>query len=108
MRPNTVNSGLLAAVIKGCGLVLQHNGITDHVCIKALQTHTNYLQSKIANQDHNLKKTTMRFGKREKSVLSQIACLQNEIQMQALKYQKGMNEAKAEIDTLVHWQHKKR
>ena len=85
---------------KGCGLVLQHNGITDHVCLKALQTHANSLQSKIANQEHNLKKTTMRFGKREKSLLSQIACLQNEIQMQALKYQKKLNEAKAEIEYL--------
>ncbi|XP_038054132.1 E3 ubiquitin-protein ligase PDZRN3-B-like [Patiria miniata] len=83
---------------QGCNLVLQHNAVADHSCLKAMQAHCANLQAKISSQEHSLKKTTVRFGKREKSLLAQIACLQNEIQMQALRYQKKLNECKAEVE----------
>ena len=85
---------------QGCGLVLQYITRAEHDCLKALQNHTSCLQTKIKNQEHNMKKNSLRYGKREKAMLAQIACLQNEIQMQALRYQKKLNESKAEMEYL--------
>ncbi|XP_030839365.1 E3 ubiquitin-protein ligase PDZRN3-B-like [Strongylocentrotus purpuratus] len=83
---------------QGCSLVLQFNTRSEHDCLKALQNHSGALQTKMKNQEHNLKKNSLRYGKREKALLAQIACLQNEIQMQALRYQKKLNENKAEME----------
>lgn len=85
---------------KGCGLPVPVKDAEEHSCVKTLLAHVASIQVKLSSQERNLKKNSARHSKREKSLLAQIACFQNEIQMQALRYQKKMNECQAEIEYL--------
>ncbi|KAM3914579.1 E3 ubiquitin-protein ligase PDZRN3 isoform 1-T1 [Leptodactylus fuscus] len=88
---------------KGCGLMLtyreQKSG--DHCCLKAVKGQNGLLQTKIAGLETELKKRALRSGKREKSLLSQLSAVQNELQMTALRYQKKFTEYSARLDSLT-------
>ncbi|XP_070559720.1 E3 ubiquitin-protein ligase PDZRN3-B-like isoform X2 [Ptychodera flava] len=84
----------------GCGLTLLCRDLEGHECLKALQSHVASQQVKVGSLERDLKKIAVRYSKREKSLLTQMATLQNEIQMQALRYQKKLNEYKSQIQYL--------
>ncbi|XP_044157157.1 LOW QUALITY PROTEIN: E3 ubiquitin-protein ligase PDZRN3 [Bufo gargarizans] len=88
---------------KGCGLMLtyreQKSG--DHCCLKAVKGQNSLLQTKIAGLETELKKRALRSSKREKSLLSQLSAVQNELQMTALRYQKKFTEYSARLDSLT-------
>ncbi|XP_075039571.1 E3 ubiquitin-protein ligase PDZRN3 isoform X2 [Mixophyes fleayi] len=88
---------------KGCGLMLTHReqNLGDHCCLKAVKGQNSLLQSKIAGLETELKKRALRSGKREKSLLSQLSAVQNELQMTALRYQKKFTEYSARLDSLT-------
>ncbi|XP_078596422.1 E3 ubiquitin-protein ligase PDZRN3-like [Branchiostoma floridae x Branchiostoma japonicum] len=93
---------------QGCGLTLTHKDAssTEHDCIKALQNLVSSLQLKLSRADQDDKKRAVRFSKREKALLAQIATLQSEIHMQALRFQKKITDYRAQIDyfTRRNWQ----
>ncbi|XP_073500873.1 E3 ubiquitin-protein ligase PDZRN3 isoform X3 [Phyllobates terribilis] len=88
---------------KGCGLMLtyreQKSG--EHCCLKAVKGQNGLLQTKISGLETELKKRALRSGKREKSLLSQLSAVQNELQMTALRYQKKFTEYSARLDSLT-------
>ncbi|KAI8503528.1 E3 ubiquitin-protein ligase pdzrn3 [Branchiostoma belcheri] len=93
---------------QGCGLTLTHKDAssTEHDCIKALQNLVSSLQLKLSRADQDDKKRAVRFSKREKALLAQIAALQSDIHMQALRFQKKITDYRAQIDyfTRRNWQ----
>ncbi|KAM4650962.1 E3 ubiquitin-protein ligase PDZRN3 isoform 2-T2 [Discoglossus pictus] len=88
---------------KGCGLMLtfREHKMGDHCCLKAIKGQNTLLQTKIAGLETELKKRSVRSGKREKSLLSQLSAVQNELQMTALRYQKKFTEYSARLDSLT-------
>ncbi|XP_071984274.1 E3 ubiquitin-protein ligase PDZRN3 isoform X3 [Engystomops pustulosus] len=87
----------------GCGLMLTHREQKsgDHCCLKAVKGQNSLLQTKIAGLETELKKRALRSSKREKSLLSQLSAVQNELQMTALRYQKKFTEYSARLDSLT-------
>ncbi|XP_014345691.1 E3 ubiquitin-protein ligase PDZRN3-B isoform X2 [Latimeria chalumnae] len=88
---------------KGCGLMLiyKEHKLDNHCCFKALKSHNSAMQAKISGLDKELKKQSVKASKREKSLLSQLSTVQNELQMTALKYQKKFTEYSARLDSLT-------
>ncbi|XP_029456962.1 E3 ubiquitin-protein ligase PDZRN3 isoform X2 [Rhinatrema bivittatum] len=88
---------------RGCGLPLiqRERRLGDHCCSRALKAHGGVLQGKVAALEAELKKQSVRSGKREKSLLSRLSALQNELQMTALRYQKKFTEYSARLDSLT-------
>ncbi|OCT85913.1 E3 ubiquitin-protein ligase PDZRN3 isoform X2 [Xenopus laevis] len=88
---------------KGCGLMITHreHRLGEHCCLKALKGLNTVLQSKISGQETELKKRVLRSSKREKSLVSQLSAVQNELQMTALRYQKKFTEYSARLDSLT-------
>ncbi|XP_038628212.1 E3 ubiquitin-protein ligase PDZRN3 isoform X1 [Tachyglossus aculeatus] len=87
---------------QGCGLVLTHREqrAGAHCCFQALKAHNGALQAKVAGLEKELKKEALRVGKREKSLVAQLAAVQLELQMTALRYQKKFTEYNARLDCL--------
>ncbi|XP_027719845.1 E3 ubiquitin-protein ligase PDZRN3 isoform X1 [Vombatus ursinus] len=87
---------------QGCGLVLTHGELRPgaHCCFQALKAHSGALQAKVAGLEKELKKEALRAGKREKSLVAQLAAVQLELQMTALRYQKKFTEYSARLDSL--------
>ncbi|KAM5232408.1 E3 ubiquitin-protein ligase PDZRN3 isoform 2-T2 [Hipposideros larvatus] len=87
---------------EGCGLPLtrgeQRAG--GHCCARALRAHNGALQARLAALRKALKKEALRAGKREKSLVAQLAAAQLELQMAALRYQKKFTEYSARLDSL--------
>ncbi|XP_053576855.1 E3 ubiquitin-protein ligase PDZRN3 isoform X2 [Bombina bombina] len=88
---------------KGCGLMLtfREHKLGDHCCLKAIKGQNSALQGKISSLETELKKRAVRSSKREKSLLSQLSAVQNELQMTALRYQKKFTEYSARLDSLT-------
>ncbi|XP_004854272.1 E3 ubiquitin-protein ligase PDZRN3 isoform X1 [Heterocephalus glaber] len=87
---------------EGCGLPLtqgeQRSG--GHCCARALRAHNGALQARLGALHKALKKEALRAGKREKSLVAQLAAAQLELQMTALRYQKKFTEYSARLDSL--------
>ncbi|XP_062057262.1 E3 ubiquitin-protein ligase PDZRN3 [Lepus europaeus] len=87
---------------EGCGLPLtrgeQRAG--GHCCARALRAHNGALQARLGALHKALKKEALRAGKREKSLVAQLAAAQLELQMTALRYQKKFTEYSARLDSL--------
>ncbi|XP_039693906.1 E3 ubiquitin-protein ligase PDZRN3 [Pteropus medius] len=87
---------------EGCGLPLtsgeQRAG--GHCCARALRAHNGALQARLAALRKALKKEALRAGKREQSLVAQLAAAQLELQMTALRYQKKFTEYSARLDSL--------
>uniref|UniRef100_F1MRX7 E3 ubiquitin-protein ligase PDZRN3 n=1 Tax=Bos taurus TaxID=9913 RepID=F1MRX7_BOVIN len=87
---------------EGCGLPLtqgeQRAG--GHCCARALRAHNAALQARLGALHKALKKEALRAGKREKSLVAQLAAAQLELQMTALRYQKKFTEYSARLDSL--------
>nr|XP_019613188.1 PREDICTED: E3 ubiquitin-protein ligase PDZRN3 [Rhinolophus sinicus] len=87
---------------ESCGLPLtrgeQRAG--GHCCARALRAHNGALQARLAALHKALKKEALRAGKREKSLVAQLAAAQLELQMTALRYQKKFTEYSARLDSL--------
>ncbi|KAM4720916.1 E3 ubiquitin-protein ligase PDZRN3 isoform 2-T2 [Rhinophrynus dorsalis] len=88
---------------QGCGLMLtfKEHRMGDHCCLKALKGLNGAMQGKISGLETELKKRALRSGKREKSLVSQLSAVQNELQMTALRYQKKFTEYSARLDSLT-------
>ncbi|XP_063282827.1 E3 ubiquitin-protein ligase PDZRN3 isoform X1 [Pelobates fuscus] len=87
---------------KGCGLMLtfREQNLGDHCCLKAVKGQNGVLQTKISWMETELKKRALRSSKREKSLVSQLSAVQNELQITALRYQKKFTEYSARLDSL--------
>ncbi|MBZ3873573.1 E3 ubiquitin-protein ligase PDZRN3 [Sciurus carolinensis] len=87
---------------EGCGLPLTHGEqrAGGHCCARALRAHNTALQARLGALHKALKKEALRAGKREKSLVAQLAAAQLELQMTALRYQKKFTEYSARLDSL--------
>ncbi|XP_047602667.1 E3 ubiquitin-protein ligase PDZRN3 isoform X1 [Lutra lutra] len=87
---------------EGCGLPLTHGEqrAGGHCCARALRAHNAALQARLGALHKALKKEALRAGKREKSLVAQLAAAQLELQMTALRYQKKFTEYSARLDSL--------
>ncbi|XP_007983196.1 E3 ubiquitin-protein ligase PDZRN3 isoform X2 [Chlorocebus sabaeus] len=87
---------------EGCGLPLTHGEQREggHCCARALRAHNGALQARLGALHKALKKEALRAGKREKSLVAQLAAAQLELQMTALRYQKKFTEYSARLDSL--------
>ncbi|XP_052575958.1 E3 ubiquitin-protein ligase PDZRN3 isoform X1 [Peromyscus californicus insignis] len=87
---------------EGCGLPLTHGEqrAGGHCCAGALRAHNGALQARLGALHKALKKEALRAGKREKSLVAQLAAAQLELQMTALRYQKKFTEYSARLDSL--------
>ncbi|XP_027787741.2 E3 ubiquitin-protein ligase PDZRN3 [Marmota flaviventris] len=87
---------------EGCGLPLTHGeqSAGGHCCARALRAHNSALQARLGALHKALKKEALRAGKREKSLVAQLAAAQLELQMTALRYQKKFTEYSARLDSL--------
>jgi ligand of Numb protein X 3/4 len=65
-----------------------------------LRAHNGALQARLGALHKALKKEALRAGKREKSLVAQLAAAQLELQMTALRYQKKFTEYSARLDSL--------
>uniref|UniRef100_A0A9J7Z5D9 PDZ domain containing RING finger 3a n=1 Tax=Cyprinus carpio carpio TaxID=630221 RepID=A0A9J7Z5D9_CYPCA len=85
----------------GCGLALTlKERSEDHSCIQALKTHSGLLQTKVLSLEKELKRRSLSFSKREKSLLSKLSALHCELHITALTFQKKITEYKSRIDSL--------
>ncbi|KAK2498877.1 hypothetical protein MC885_004770, partial [Smutsia gigantea] len=87
---------------EGCGLPLTHGEqrAGGHCCARALRAHNGTLQARLGALHKAFKKEALRAGKREKSLVAQLAAAQLELQMTALRYQKKFTEYSARLDSL--------
>ncbi|XP_075405997.1 E3 ubiquitin-protein ligase PDZRN3 [Tenrec ecaudatus] len=87
---------------EGCGLPLTHGEqrAGGHCCARALRAHNGALQARLGALHKALKKEALRAGKREKSLVAQLAATQLELQMTALRYQKKFTEYSSRLDSL--------
>ncbi|XP_063797098.1 E3 ubiquitin-protein ligase PDZRN3 isoform X2 [Pseudophryne corroboree] len=87
----------------GCGLTLtcREQSLGEHCCLRALQGHNGLLQAKVSGLETELKKRALRAGRREKSLVSRLSAVQNELQMTALRYQKKFTEYSARLESLT-------
>ncbi|XP_012587554.1 PREDICTED: uncharacterized protein LOC101624815, partial [Condylura cristata] len=69
-------------------------------CARALRAHNGALQARLGALHKAFKKEALRAGKREKSLVAQLAAAQLELQMTALRYQKKFTEYSARLDSL--------
>lgn len=85
----------------GCGLVLTlKERSEDHSCLQALKTRSGLLQTKVLGLEKELKRQSLSFSKREKSLLSKLSALHCELHITALTFQKKITEYKSRIDAL--------
>ncbi|XP_048033275.1 E3 ubiquitin-protein ligase PDZRN3-B isoform X2 [Megalobrama amblycephala] len=85
----------------GCGLVLTlKERSEDHSCLQALKTRSGLLQTKALSLEKELKRQSLSFSKREKSLLSKLSALHCELHITALTFQKKITEYKSRIDAL--------
>ncbi|XP_043081081.1 E3 ubiquitin-protein ligase PDZRN3-B isoform X2 [Puntigrus tetrazona] len=85
----------------GCGLALtleERSG--GHSCLQALKAHSGLLQTKALSLEKELKRQSLSFGKRERSLLSKLSALHCELHITALTFQKKITEYKSRIDAL--------
>ncbi|XP_026113867.1 E3 ubiquitin-protein ligase PDZRN3-B-like [Carassius auratus] len=85
----------------GCGLALTlKRSEEDHSCLRALRTHSGLLQSKVLSLEKELKRQSLSFSKRERSLLSKLSALHCELHITALTFQRKITEYKSRIDAL--------
>ncbi|XP_042606094.1 E3 ubiquitin-protein ligase PDZRN3-B-like isoform X1 [Cyprinus carpio] len=85
----------------GCGLALTlKEKSEDHSCLQALKTHSGLLQAKVLSLEKELKRRSLSFSKRERSLLSKLSALHCELHITALTFQKKITEYKSRIDSL--------
>uniref|UniRef100_A0A8C2FIJ6 PDZ domain containing RING finger 3a n=1 Tax=Cyprinus carpio TaxID=7962 RepID=A0A8C2FIJ6_CYPCA len=85
----------------GCGLALTlKEKSEDHSCIQALKTHSGLLQTKVLSLEKELKRRSLSFSQRERSLLSKLSALHCELHITALTFQKKITEYKSRIDSL--------
>ncbi|KAL1249726.1 hypothetical protein QQF64_020731 [Cirrhinus molitorella] len=85
----------------GCGLALSlKERLEDHSCLQALKTHSGLLQTKVLSLEKELKRQSLSFSKRERSLLSKLSALHCELHITALTFQKKITEYKSRIDAL--------
>ncbi|KAF4096898.1 hypothetical protein G5714_022867 [Onychostoma macrolepis] len=77
----------------GCGLALTlKERAEDHSCLQALKTHSGLLQTKVLSLEKELKRQSLSFSKRERSLLSKLSALHCELHITALTFQKKITE----------------
>uniref|UniRef100_A0A8C2IMT5 PDZ domain containing RING finger 3a n=1 Tax=Cyprinus carpio TaxID=7962 RepID=A0A8C2IMT5_CYPCA len=86
----------------GCGLALtlKERSEEDHSCLQALRTHSGLLQTKVLSLEKELKRQSLSFSKRERSLFSKLSALHCELHITALTFQKKITEYKSRIDAL--------
>lgn len=79
---------------RGCGLPLSALSIRDgeHCCVEALRALTDTLEERAAASEHQARMARLRWNRREQSLVAQVATLQNEAQLAALKYQRRLHQ----------------
>ncbi|CAM4473661.1 unnamed protein product [Lepidochelys olivacea] len=92
----------------GCGLVLLQRDLAGgappgrgHCCVRALRSQNGSLQGQRASLEQELKRQALKWSKREKSLLAQVAALQSEVQLTALRYQVKFNQYMSHISSIT-------
>jgi hypothetical protein len=77
---------------KGCSLVLLQKTVDSHECVSALRSYIAGQENKINTMETKLQLVSLNAAKREHELLSQIALLHNENQLQSLEFNRKLNE----------------
>ncbi|XP_046353325.2 E3 ubiquitin-protein ligase PDZRN3-like isoform X2 [Haliotis rufescens] len=85
----------------GCGLVLFQNTSEEHDCVGALKNHINNQNLKVGGLEQEIKRISFKFTKREKALLTQVSSLHSDIQLQALRFQRKLNDYKNQLARLT-------
>ncbi|XP_038243750.1 PDZ domain-containing RING finger protein 4 isoform X2 [Dermochelys coriacea] len=92
---------------RGCGLVLLQRERAGGAppgggpcCVRALRSHSGSLQGQRASLERELKRQALKWSKREKSLLAQLAALQSEVQLTALRCQVKFNQYMSHISSI--------
>ncbi|XP_051515371.1 E3 ubiquitin-protein ligase PDZRN3-B-like [Myxocyprinus asiaticus] len=85
----------------GCGLMLTLKEKSEgHCCLRALQMRNGILLAKVQDLERELKRQSLRFSNRERSLLSKLSALRCELHMTVQRFQKKITEYKSRIDAL--------
>ena len=76
----------------GCNLVILHRDEASHNCIEALRSHITSQEVRISSLQADIKDITTKHGFQEKTLHAKMTNLHNEIQQQALGFQKKLKD----------------
>ncbi|KAJ3596869.1 hypothetical protein NHX12_003269, partial [Muraenolepis orangiensis] len=83
-----------------CGVVLPPRQ-GNHCCLEAVRAHVNNVERRSATLQHESRMARLRWVRRERSLLAQVASLQGEAQLAALKYQQNLHRYMLNIHSIA-------
>lgn len=88
---------------KGCGLLLSREDMDKggHCCVDALRALTDALEEKNAALEHDARMASLRWTRREQSLLAKVSTLQQGAQLTALKYKRRLHQYKLHINSIA-------
>ncbi|XP_045893681.1 PDZ domain-containing RING finger protein 4-like isoform X1 [Micropterus dolomieu] len=101
-KPETDHCGA-GVCQRGCGLLLSREDVSkgEHCCLDALRTVTDALEERSATLEHETRMARLRWNRREQRLLAQVSTLQNEAQLDALKYQRRLHQYMLHIHSIA-------
>ena len=86
---------------KGCGLLLFHNSSANHDCLAALVEKAVEQEQVIADLEQDLVNLKAKFTRRERVLISRIARLTKDLQLQAMKFQNQWRNYQSQMDQML-------
>lgn len=88
---------------RGCGLLLSGLDVSkgEHCCVEALRTVADALEERSVTLEHEARIARLRWNRREQCLLAQASTLQNQAQLDALKYQRRLNQYLVHIRSIA-------
>uniref|UniRef100_A0AAX7VLS1 Uncharacterized protein n=1 Tax=Astatotilapia calliptera TaxID=8154 RepID=A0AAX7VLS1_ASTCA len=88
---------------RGCGLLLSGLDVSkgEHCCVEALRTVADALEERSVTLEHEARIARLRWNRREQCLLAQVSTLQNQAQLDALKYQRRLNQYLVHIRSIA-------
>lgn len=86
---------------EGCGLAVPSEDGGRHRCLDALRSVSDELEEKGAVLEQRAKAARLRSNRREQNLLAQVAALQSEAQLAALRYQRRLHRYMLHIDGIA-------
>lgn len=88
---------------RGCGLLLSGLDVSkgEHCCVEALRTVADALEERSVTLEHDARIARLRWNRREQCLLAQVSTLQNQAQLDALKYQRRLNQYLVHIRSIA-------
>lgn len=99
-EPDTANV-LRLRCQAGCGLAVTPEDGERHRCLDALRSMSDELEEKGAALEQRARAAKLKSNRREQNLLAQVAALQSEAQLAALRYQRRLHRYMLHIDGIA-------